>query len=99
MRDIIADEHTARYSPSKQYVVLFLKEYLRRIESVPDYSFDDELLEHFVMLLASTDTLSGVRTGAAHVVSTDFNDAVLQQLEHNKEISKHSHTRGVEGTI
>ncbi|KAJ2773909.1 hypothetical protein IWQ57_001072 [Coemansia nantahalensis] len=165
MRTIIADEHTVRYSPSGAYVVRFLKEYIRRIEGVPDHCLDDELLEHYVARLASTDTGPGVwrgacyRTytldaeqqtrvvlqeeqsmisqgttglqmweaglcladyvlvnpdivraknvvelgagcglaglvcaaaGAAQVVLTDFNGAVLQQLEHNRRISKDS---------
>ncbi|KAJ2775340.1 hypothetical protein IWQ56_000116 [Coemansia nantahalensis] len=163
MRTIIADEHTVRYSPSGAYVVRFLKEYIRRIEGVPDHCLDDELLEHYVAQLASTDTGPGVwrgacyRTytldaeqqtrvvlqeeqsmisqgttglqmweaglcladyvlvnpdivraknvvelgagcglaglvcaaaGAAQVVLTDFNGAVLQQLEHNRRINQ-----------
>ncbi|KAJ1721286.1 hypothetical protein LPJ61_006060, partial [Coemansia biformis] len=66
MKTIIFHEHTMRHSPSNHYIVLFLKEYIRRIESAPDYSLDDELIEYYVSLLASADTPTGIRSGMCY---------------------------------
>ncbi|PIA16238.1 S-adenosyl-L-methionine-dependent methyltransferase [Coemansia reversa NRRL 1564] len=41
--------------PSNRYIVLFLKNYIERIERVPDYNLDDELIEFYVSLAATTE--------------------------------------------
>lgn len=56
MKTIIYHEHTTKYSPSTQYIGLFLKKYIDLIENIPGgYDLDDELVESYVSLIASTD--------------------------------------------
>ncbi|KAJ2783680.1 hypothetical protein GGI18_003498 [Coemansia linderi] len=59
MKTIIFHEHTTSYSPSHQYIVFFLKKYIEKIESMPNYDLDDELMEFYVSLAATTNLSAG----------------------------------------
>ncbi|KAJ1947409.1 hypothetical protein GGF37_000481 [Kickxella alabastrina] len=58
MKTIIFHEHTTAYSPSNRYITLFLKKYIEKIESMPDYELDDELTEFYISLISTTNTTS-----------------------------------------
>ncbi|KAJ2078198.1 hypothetical protein H4R24_004648 [Coemansia sp. RSA 988] len=55
MKTIIFHEHTIQHMPSNRYIVLFLKKYIEKIELVPDYNLDDELIEFYVSLASTTE--------------------------------------------
>ncbi|KAI8323071.1 hypothetical protein GQ54DRAFT_124396 [Martensiomyces pterosporus] len=55
MKTIIFHEHTTSRSPSNMYIALFLKMYIAKIESLDRYEMDDELIEFYVSLVATTD--------------------------------------------
>ncbi|KAI7822075.1 putative methyltransferase-domain-containing protein [Kickxella alabastrina] len=44
--------------PSNRYITLFLKKYIEKIESMPDYELDDELTEFYISLISTTNTTS-----------------------------------------
>ncbi|KAJ2816621.1 hypothetical protein IWW50_006433 [Coemansia erecta] len=82
MKTIIFHEHTIQYSPSNRYVVLFLKNYIDKIERSPDYNLDDELVEFYVGLAATTDTLyppSGLCYKTYALDSEQYTRVVLQE--------------------
>ncbi|KAJ2448844.1 hypothetical protein GGF42_004967, partial [Coemansia sp. RSA 2424] len=59
MKTIIFHEHTTAHSPSHRYIVLFLKKYIEKIEAAQNYELDDELMEFYVSLAATTDLSAG----------------------------------------
>ncbi|KAJ2031698.1 hypothetical protein H4S03_006519 [Coemansia sp. S3946] len=69
MKTIIFHEHTTSHSPSHRYIVLFLKKYIEKIESTPNYDLDDELMEFYVSLAATTN-LSAGSTGMCYKTYT-----------------------------
>ncbi|KAJ2057766.1 hypothetical protein GGI17_005462 [Coemansia sp. S146] len=69
MKTIIFHEHTTSHSPSHRYIVLFLKKYIEKIESTHNYDLDDELMEFYVSLAATTNLSAGA-TGMCYKTYT-----------------------------
>ncbi|KAJ2851480.1 hypothetical protein IWW36_001119 [Coemansia brasiliensis] len=82
MKTIIFHEHTVQYSPSNRYVASFLKKYIEKIERVPEYQLDDELIEFYVGLAATTN-LAFAPTGLCYKTYTldkeQYTRVVLQE--------------------
>ncbi|KAJ2570600.1 hypothetical protein IW140_002272 [Coemansia sp. RSA 1813] len=54
MKTIIFHENTIAHSPSNRYIVQFLRKYVEKIESMEEYELDDEMIEFYISLSATT---------------------------------------------
>ncbi|KAJ2567400.1 hypothetical protein GGH12_000293 [Coemansia sp. RSA 1822] len=91
MKTIIFHEHTIQYNPSNRYVALFLKTFIDKIERALDYNLDDELVEFYVGLAASTNT-----SGPAHGMC--FKTYALDKEQYTRVVLKEEQAMISQGT-
>ncbi|KAJ1809534.1 hypothetical protein LPJ77_001570 [Coemansia sp. RSA 2523] len=91
MKTIIFHEHTTSFSPSNRYVSLFLKTFIDKIERTRDYNLDDELVEFYVGLAASTNT-----SGPAHGMC--FKTYALDEEQYTRVVLREEQAMISQGT-
>ncbi|KAJ2496240.1 hypothetical protein IWW47_003832 [Coemansia sp. RSA 2052] len=95
MKTIIFHEHTTAHSPSHRYIVLFLKKYIEKIEAAQNYELDDELMEFYVSLAATTDLSAGA-SGMCYKTYTLDKEQYAKVVLHEEQMMISQGTTGLQ---